>query len=256
MTPWPRRIPAALSGLLLVGLLGACSAGPGARTDDVGNQAGAGVTLVPSASLQALDAAIGSLSAARGALLADASTTTAGAAALDAVDAAAASGSAEDTRVALAAVPPGSGEAAARLTDRVTAYARSLVGVEDASMDPALPAELREALTALVPAGRAEVATAARLAAVTGVGRRWEPYVELAAAADTWLVRRSAGWYRDQQEAAAAYAVLTAAPRPALTTLRRDLAEADAAQAEASATAGAAVTVVAEKLPLVQAPAG
>lgn len=185
-----------------------------------------------------LDAAVEGLNTSRGALLADAAVVGAAAGALDAADEAAATGVLATTRAQVAAVPSGAASAAGRLRDDVAAYARALATLEQVAASAGVPPAARDALRAVTTQGAAEAAAGGTFAAA---GAQWQAYGDLDAALRTWLTRRTAGWYRSEAEAAAAYAVLTGPVRPRLDALRPQVAAADEAQATASRAAATAL---------------
>ena len=108
------------------------------------------------------------------------------------------------------------------LPDGITAYEKALAvlaGELDAGSAP-----VRAALTAVVRDGRAEAAGISRFR--TSVGLLWPSYALLASQEQTWITRAVTPWYRSDNEAASAYAVLTSHGRAELTTARADLATA------------------------------
>ena len=86
----------------------------------------------------------------------------------------------------------------------------------------------RAALDAVVSGGRAEAraSDAFRVAGKTA----WPAYVTLDATQSFWLDQRMAGNYRNVQDAANGYAVLTRDDRPALQTARTLLERVDTAR--------------------------
>jgi hypothetical protein len=117
----------------------------------------------------------------------------------------------------------------------VAAYERA-VGALAAADTPGLTPEQAGALARAVTAARAELAEAKRYAAaVTSV---WTRYEELDANQKLWLARASNGWYRDQQESAGAYVVLT--DRTRINAARQTFATADATRVAAARSATAA----------------
>ena len=136
------------------------------------------------------------------------------------------------------------GDAAAGRRAQPTTQA-AVVAAESALT--ALPSQVvryRQALTALTTATTPRSAGSAgpALAGVVSAGRvyadavdhfdqqartAWPAYATLRTAAATWLVRATAGWYRTQNEAGAAYAVLTTDQRPSVDQARSALATAD-----------------------------
>jgi hypothetical protein len=152
--------------------------------------------------------------------------------ALDAADEACAAGAttAASTARAKARTAVTRGRAAlSALPARLASYSKTLKALTAAQQAATrLSAGQRTALAAVVSGGRAENAAsdAFRVAAKTA----WPAFSELDAAQATWLDRRLAGWYRNPQEAAAAYAVLVKDGRPALERGRTLLHRVDAAR--------------------------
>ena len=162
-----------------------------------------------------------------------------------------------DAVVAGAGALDGADEAAASgdamTSQRVQPTTQAAVRAAEAALTvlPAQIATYRQALTALGAAttpGSAGLAAPA-LAAVVTAGRvyadavthfddqartAWPAYAALRAAAATWLVRATAGWFRTPNEAGAAYAVLTTDQRPSVQQARSALAAADQELARAA----------------------
>jgi hypothetical protein len=182
--------------------------------------------------LTALGQAITAFDAARAVVLRTSEDVIVAALALDAADEACAAGATQTATAARSRVRvavPKARIALAALPSRLTTYARALSTLQAARAAAAgLSAEQRSALDAVVAGGRAEAAAtdAFRVAGKTA----WPAYADLDAAESTWLDRRLAGWYRDQKEAAAAYAVLVRDGRPALLRARTLLQRVDAAR--------------------------
>lgn len=187
--------------------------------------------------LERLSAAIKGVNDARKRLADDANTLVAAARALDAVDEVAVTGDRQAARARRPAAVRATAAAAIvarRLNQDVAAYEKAVAAL-DAAEAPGLTPEQLDALRAAAQAGRAEVTALRRYAAaVTGV---WGRYEELDADQKLWLTRASNGWYRNQKEAAGAYAVLT--DRTRLATARRTFAAADGRRVEAGRTATA-----------------
>jgi hypothetical protein len=105
-----------------------------------------------------------------------------------------------------------------------TGYRGALRALEEAS--PAVDGNARTALTAVVRDGQAEAAAVERFRATAAA--LWPHYERLDTDEDTWITRAVTPWYRTDQEAASAYAVLVGGARPALEQARRGLASAAA----------------------------
>jgi hypothetical protein len=73
----------------------------------------------------------------------------------------------------------------------------------------------------------------------TAVATVWPRYEALDENQKLWLARSSNGWYRDQQEAAGAYVVLS--DRPVIARSRRSLATADARRLAAARATDASI---------------
>jgi len=221
---WPHRSPGISRMLLLLLLLTAALAGCGGQSG-----AGAGATRT-SPPVVGLDGALGAFDRARAALLASGDAVTRAAAALDDADAACAQGDRSGARAprtrARAAVRPAR-TATTRLPAQVAAYRTAVDRLSAAAGGVRGLAEgQRQALADVVTAGRAEAQAYDAVAAATRRG--WPSYSALDRAESTWLERSTAGWYRDRQEAANAYAVLVTDRRAALETARAGLQRADA----------------------------
>jgi hypothetical protein len=185
------------------------------------------------AELDALGRAVADLDASRKALLAAPEAVAAGATALDAADEACATGQrtlAADARRTARATLPRVDAALATYAGQLDAYRSTLQALAPAAA-PLEPAQ-RRALAALAAAGEQE---AAALAAFAESARgAWPAYRDLDEAQSTWLDRASAGWYRDDAEAAGGYVVLRRPVLPALEKARGSLAKADAARRPAT----------------------
>ena len=220
----PRRAPrAALAALLVVALAGACQP---QRRDDPPR------VITETRFLEELSDAIAAMNRARAAVVADANALSAGAAALDDVDDVAVDGDRDAARgrrakaqAAMAKARP----AARRLGGHVRAYRRAIDTLARASkvgLDPAQHA----AITNVVSAARAEYSPLRDYATV--IATIWPRYEKLDEDQRLWLTRYNGGWYRDRQEAAGAYVVMT--DRDALARDRRSLAGADKRRIEAA----------------------
>ena len=180
-----------------------------------------------------LDAAVAAVNATRTAALASADRLVEAATALDGADEACATGqrelAAEARRTARNAVTPVA-EALATLPQQVEAYGAALDELT-AAAEPLDDAQ-RSALAEATSAGQAE--TQALLAFGRAAAGLWPSYADLDALQSTWLDRASAGWFRTQREAAAAYVVLRKPGLPELEAARSALARADAARRPAT----------------------
>lgn len=223
-------VAAALTAAALVGFAG-CSSGQAPGPDAVTQQDGQQGQ--PPAVTAALDRAVGGLDAARTELLQAPAAVVTAAMALDAADEASATGSA---RTARAARGPARGAvddaraAVASLPDRVRAYRAALSALERAAAP--LAADQEQALATVVIQGEAEVAATEAFA--VAAGKALPAYARLDEAQARWVERASAGWYRDAQEAAGAYAVLVRPQQAALQAARDGLGAADEARRAAT----------------------
>lgn len=182
--------------------------------------------------LDRMNAAIGAVNAARGRLATDASAIDRAAQRIDDVDDVAVTGDRAAVRArrpAAAAAVTTAAPAAARYQKDVAAYATAITAV-DAAKAEGLNAPQQRAVGDFVAAARAEVTELHVYAGV--IGTVWPRYADLDDKQRTWLARASNGWYRDQQEAAGAYVVLS--DRDTLAQARRSLATADAARLDAA----------------------
>lgn len=205
--------------------------------------------------LDRLDAAVLAVNATRTAALAGPETVTGAATALDGADEACATGqrelAADARRAARAAVAPVTGALTA-LPEQVAAHRAALVELAAAAepLDDAQEAALADAAAA----GEAEAAALAAFgAAAAGL---WPSYAALDDVQSTWLDRASAGWFRDQREAANAYAVLRTPVLPALEQARAELVRADAARRPATERMRAALAGADRALDALRAPTG
>lgn len=206
--------------------------------------------------LARLGSAITSFDAARAAVLKATGEVVSAALALDDADAACAAGTTSAASAARAKARPAFARgrtALSALPARLAGYTRSLQALAAAeqaatSLDPAQ----RAALDAVTAGGRAEAAAsdAFRVAGKTA----WPAYVDLDAAQSTWLDRRLGGWYRDPQEAAAAYDVLVRDSRPALDRARTLLQRVDTARRPVSDRERAAVAAADTALTSLRSP--
>lgn len=135
----------------------------------------------------------------------------------------------------------------------VEAFQRGLDDLAAAARTDQLDAVQRRFLGTVVAEGRAEI-SATRLLA-NAVRRALPAYVELGARLDEWLRRARAGWYRDQTEAANAYAVLGSDLRGRLDSARAAVTAADAVRTAAVARTTRALGVARRALaPLTSRP--
>lgn len=182
--------------------------------------------------LERLSAAIRGVNAARQRLADDGNALGTAAQALDDVDAVAVTGDRQavrDKRKPAANAMTTAGPVARRIGKDVTAYEQAITALEAADT-PGLTAEQVAAIADAVSAGKAEVAELKRYGAA--VATSWPRYEKLDSDQKLWLTRASNGWYRDQQEAAGAYVVMT--DRRTLTPARRSFAAADSRRVAAA----------------------
>ena len=231
--PRPRAVTLALFAALAVSA-GGCSDGGDPRP---------GPTITEDNGVAALGAAINGLNTSRKALLADTNLVVSAAKSFDAGDAAAAVGD----RAGMQALRKDidnrhtkANAAVTRLSARVAAYEKALTALEAAAPARALDDDQRSAITEVVRTGRAEHVAMAAFAAV--IKRVWPTYRVLHDDGTTWFTRARAGWYRNSQESANAYAVLVSDDRPALERARTALQKADADRARAAAATSRAIT--------------
>jgi hypothetical protein len=192
----------------------------------------AGPVIERDTGLRRLGASITAFDAARGQVLRATGEVVAAALAVDEADAACAAGAttaASRARARVSADLPKAKSSLSALPARLTGYQRALSALAAAEKSAtSLDADQRSAVDAVVAGGRAEsnASDAFRVAGVSAL----PAYVALDAAQATWLTRRTSGWYRDPQEAAAAYDVLVRDQRPALDRARQLLQRVDAAR--------------------------
>lgn len=206
--------------------------------------------------LARLSAAITAFDAARAQVLARTGDLIAAAIALDDADDACAAGAskvAASARAKARAAMPKARTALSLLPARLTAYTRALETLAAAEKAAtSLSPDQRTALDTVVTGGRAET-DAADAFRVAGKAA-WPAYVDLDAAQSTWLDQRLAGYYRDQQEAADAYAAATGDQRPALERARTLLQRVDAARRPISERERAALAVADTALASLRSP--
>ena len=176
--------------------------------------------------LDELSAAIGAVNRTRAVVVRDAGAISQAAAALDRVDDVAVTGDRDAVRArrapaaaALAKAAP----AARNLGRDVRRYAAAVDGLANAPRE-GLDAVQSGAIASVVSAARAEVSRLRGYATV--IASVWPRYEKLDETQRLWLQRASNGWYRDREEAAGAYAIMTD-PRSALAKDRASLAGAD-----------------------------
>lgn len=209
---------------------------PGCRTAGEGTPR----EVVETVFLDRLEAAIDDVNATRARLAQDANAISTAAAAIDAVDDVAITGDREATRPKRAAasrVMPPAMSAARRLNKDVRAY-RDAITRLDKVPGTGLDAVQRGAIDDVVRAVRAELVQLRGYATV--VASVWPRYETLHENQGLWLMRASNGWYRDTQESAGAYAVLSGS-RAQLAQDRKSLAGADTKRLAAARAAGDAI---------------
>ena len=189
-------------------------------------------------------------------MLAATGDVIAAAIALDGADDACAAGAttaAADARKKARAATPKAKAALSGLPARLSAYDKALDALAAAEKKAtSLDADQRAAIDAVVRGGRAEAraSDAFRVAGKTA----WPAYASLDAAQSVWLDRRLGGWYRNIQEAADAYAVMTKEQRPALERARTLLERVDTARRPVSDEERAALAAADEALAPLRAP--
>lgn len=205
--------------------------------------------------LDRLGAAVAAVNSSRSAALAGPDTITGAATALDGADEASATGqralAADARRAARAAVAPAAA-AIADLPQQTAGYRTALAELAGAA-EPLEPQQ-QAALAEVTAAGEAEAAALAAFGqAAAGL---WPSYAALNDVQSTWLDRASAGWYRTQREAAAAYVVLRKPVLPELERARAALAQADGARRPATERMRGALSAADRALEGLRAPAG
>ncbi len=235
--------------LSALGSAGGCAQEGTRRTDLTPEERPAG----PAQSLQRLDAAVAEVNRTRAELLRAPAAVVAAATALDAADSASATGARSAARTARAtartAVPPAEATLAAT-AQQAARYRAALQVLQQAGT--ALPAPAQDALGPVVAAGEGEAAALESFG--TSAGRAWPAYAALDKAQALWLERAGAGWYRSDDEAADAYAVLVRPQRAALSAARTALREADAARRPATERQRQALAAADEALGSLRAP--
>jgi hypothetical protein len=195
-----------------------------------------------STTLDALGAAIRAVNRTRQAVLDDAAGLVAAARAVDEGDEAAARG---DRRTAIRLRP--SIDLAVRTRDAadrriqagIAAYGKAVEALDAVGGAPDLAAEHRAALAAVVRTARLETAADTRFA--TAVRSAWPAYATIHERFRTWTTRATAGWYRNDREAADAYAVLVSDHRSRLEAARTAFQQADAARTRATDSTSRAI---------------
>lgn len=235
--------------LLGAAVASACAGGGGAPATPA---APPGLSVAQAARL---DAAVAEVDRTRSQLLAVPAAVVTAATALDAADDASASGSAsaaaEGRRTARPALP--AARTALAATGQRAADHRTALRELAAAAQP-LPEGPATAVAEVVAAGEQETAATERFAAAAL--QVLPAYAAVDEVQATWLDRARAGWYRDQAEAAAAYAVAVRPRRAALDDARTALRAADEARRPATERQRAALTAADRALEALRAPAG
>jgi hypothetical protein len=203
----------------------------------------AGPVIHSDTGLGRLSTTITGFSRARAQLLQGTSSVVAAAVALDAADAACATGGIDASSAARARARAATGKgrtALAALPAQLSAYGRAIraLALAEQATTSLSPAQ-RNAVQAVVSGGRSEAAAtdAFRVAGTSA----WPAYAQLDATESTWLDQRVTGWFRTQQEAANAYAVMREEGLPALQRARTLLQRVDAARRPVSDRESAAL---------------
>ena len=176
--------------------------------------------------------------------------------ALDAADDACIAGTtnaAADARTKARAATPKARAALSALPAKLASYQKALASLTAAERRAtSLDAGQRAAIDDVVTGGRAEAraSDAFRVAGKTA----WPAYTALDAAQSLWLDRRLGGWYRNVEEAAGAYAVLTRDQRPALERARTLLERVDTARRPVTDAERAALATADEALAPLRSP--
>ncbi|HVF21226.1 MAG TPA: hypothetical protein VNA14_13435 [Mycobacteriales bacterium] len=220
-----RRRAVALVVAVAVAALAACSGGPGSKAEP---------STVVAPSLDALSDAIELVNQGRATALDRARKLTSGLERRDAVDALATTGA----RSAAGQADPGADEAmtqAVRALDdlgpALEAYQRGIDDLGRAAASPELTTEQRRPLGTVIATARVEISATRALASAVRAGL--PSYAALGGHLDEWLRRARAGWYRNEGEAANAYAVLVGDTRARLEQVRSAVSDADAARTTA-----------------------
>lgn len=133
---------------------------------------------------------------------------------------------------------------------RTAGYLTALQALQQAGAE--LPAPATDVLASVAAAGEAEAAAVESFGA--SAREAWPVYAALDRAQALWLERTSAGWYRSDDEAADAYAVLVRPQRNALSAARTALRQADAARRPATERQRQALAAADEALGSLRAP--
>lgn len=219
--------------LLLVGCAG------GTRPQPQPQPTGGGLTR--------LDLAVRAVSADRASVLAGVDAVQKAASSLDLTDEVCASGKGVAARTAYRAAEPLTRRARvalSALSRLVTGYRTSLRSLAQASVS--VEGAARDALAAVVRDGQVEATAVERFRAEAAAV--WPQYEQLGADADLWITRAVTPWYRTDQEAASAYAVLVGDTRPALEQARVRLGAAAAAVRVPSLTQSATLAAADQAL--------
>lgn len=124
----------------------------------------------------------------------------------------------------------------------VTAYETALNRLADALPGARLSTSVTHALADVVAAGEADADTLHRFTGAATTA--WSAYGALQQVVDTWYQRARAGWFRNQQEAADNFTVMTDPVRGQLDPAQQGLADADAARQQAQRRWSAAVAAL------------
>ena len=181
--------------------------------------------------MEALGAAVSQVSATRSPVLAAVDGVQQGAAAVDATDRICVTGqgvAARTTQQSGAAATLRARAALTNLPRLLASYQAALAELSIASRP--LEGTARLAVMAVVRDGRAEATSVATFGAVAA--QAWTRYDALDADTATWITRAVTPWYRDDGEAAAAYAVLVGGSRAGLEQARQALGTASSAVRE------------------------
>jgi hypothetical protein len=216
----------------------------------------AGPVIDQDTGLRRLGTAINTFDHARKTVLTATGDIITAAIALDAADDACTAGTtnaASNARAKARAATPKAKAALAALPSKLAAYQKALnsLGAAEKAATRLNP-EQRAALDAVVTGARGEAnaSDAFRVAGKTA----WPAYVALDAAQSLWLDRRLGGWYRDVEEAAGAYVVLTKDDRPQLGRARTLLERVDTARRPVSERVRAALAAADEALAPLRSP--
>ncbi|MEA2484383.1 MAG: hypothetical protein QOC55_2330 [Thermoleophilaceae bacterium] len=206
--------------------------------------------------LRALSTAITTFGVARKQVLTATGDIISAALAFDGADDACAAGAtnaASTARAKARTAKPKAEKALSALPAKLSAYQRALNSLAAAEKRAtSLNADQRTALDAVVAGGRAEAhaSDAFRVAGKTA----WPAFVTLDATQSFWLDQRLSGNYRNVQDAANGYAVLTRDDRPALERARTLLERVDTARRPVSERERTALAAADEALAPLRSP--